>query len=212
MCASVARLVVHYKIATASSVDVPRPPSAVAACARVGGLRRRAPTGREPPSIHTDMYGATDYPAATPYRASYNASFAAIFEPRGRLLKPVHAPHPKTSTRDPGGASKRQSRDATNSVGKELAKINGTGALMLTAEVRPSPTVPCGICADCSGSTSARRGPINGDPLRQFNIGPGSAKTGQSMGGSGLSTILDQSNLLSAVKLFSWRSIRWFPS
>jgi hypothetical protein len=28
---------------------------------------------------------------------------------------------------------------------------------------------------DGSGSTSARRGPINGDPLRQFNVGPGSA-------------------------------------
>jgi len=28
------------------------------------------------------------------------------------------------------------------------------------------------------GSTSARRGPINGGPLRQFNVGPGSASSG----------------------------------
>jgi hypothetical protein len=49
---------------------------------------------------------------------------------------------------------------------------------------RPRMAGLCHGTADCrsatngsDGSTSARRGPIDGGPLRQFNVGPGSAKT-----------------------------------
>jgi hypothetical protein len=41
----------------------------------------------------------------------------------------------------------------------------------------PQPFIPSGLSGGF-GSTSARRGPINDGPLRQFSVGPGSAKNG----------------------------------